>query len=98
MGGTAFHDADADSTYERRIEKLDEWWDSDVDFTASDNLLGGLGHFDILVKTQEAGNTVDGQRLAVFALLVSSPRFSLTSNLLVVLVTSLFRSLLVLLT
>jgi len=67
MGGTAFHDVDADSKFERRIEKVDEWWDSDVDFTASPNLLGGLGHFDILIKTQEAGNAVDGQRLAVFA-------------------------------
>jgi len=67
MGGAAFHDPDADSRFERRIEKLDEWWDADVDFTSSPNLLGGLGHFDILVKTQEAGNAIDGQRLAVFA-------------------------------
>lgn len=67
MGGTSFHDATAAERLERRIEKIDEWWDSDVDFTASPNLLGGLGHFDILVKTQEAGNAIDSQRLAVFA-------------------------------
>ena len=68
MGGAAFHDADADSRFERRIEKLAEWWDSDVDFfTGSPNLLGGAGHFDILVLTQEMGTTIDGGRLAVFA-------------------------------
>lgn len=64
MGGRAYHTA---TTYARRIEKIDEWWDSDVDFTASPNLLGGLGHFDILVKTTEAGATIDGGRLAVFS-------------------------------
>jgi hypothetical protein len=68
MGGTAFHDADADSRFERRIEKVDEWWDSDVDFaTGSPNLLGGAGHFDILIKVQEAGTSIDGGRLAVFS-------------------------------
>ena len=67
MGGTAFHDADANSTFERRIEKINEWWDSDVDFTNSPNLLGGLGHFDVLVKTQESGQTIDSQNLAIFA-------------------------------
>lgn len=68
LGGTAFHDADADSNFERRIEKIDEWWDADVDFfTGSPNLLGGLGHFDILVLTQELGTAIDTQALAVFA-------------------------------
>lgn len=68
MGGTAFHDTDADSRYERRIEKIAEWWDSDVDFfTGSPNLLGGINHFDILVLTQESGTSIDGGRLAVFA-------------------------------
>jgi hypothetical protein len=67
QGGTAYHQADADSRFRRRREKLDEWWDSDVDFTASPNLLGGAGHFDVLVKTSEAGTAVDGQRLSVFA-------------------------------
>lgn len=65
MGGRAYHDP---ITIARRIEKIDEWWDSDVDFaTGSPNLLGGAGHFDILVKTTEAGSTIDGARLAVFA-------------------------------
>lgn len=65
LGGIAYHTADG---YQRRIEKLDEWWDSDVDFfTGSPNLLGGAGHFDILVKTQESGGTIDGQRLAVYS-------------------------------
>lgn len=64
LGGTAYHDADADSKFERRIEKIDEWWDSDVDFaTGSPNLLGGAGHFDILVLTQEMGVAIDGSRL-----------------------------------
>ena len=64
MGGTAFHDADVDSRLERRIEKLDEWWDSDVDFaTGSPNLLGGAGHIDLLILTQEMGNLIDGGRL-----------------------------------
>lgn len=67
LGGTAYHDADADSKFERRIEKIDEWWDSDVDFTASPNLLGGAGHFDVLIKIQEAGQLIDGGRLAAFA-------------------------------
>ena len=68
MGGTAFHEATATLRQQRRIEKIDEWWDSDVDFfTGSPNLLGGVNHFDILVPTQEMGTTVDGQRLAVFA-------------------------------
>lgn len=68
LGGTAYHDADADSKFERRIEKLDEWWDTDVDFfTGSPNLLGGAGHFDILVLTQEMGSAIDGSRLAVYA-------------------------------
>jgi hypothetical protein len=64
MGGRAYHTA---TTYKRRIEKIDEWWDSDVDFTASPNLLGGLGHFDVLVKTTEAGTAIDSGRLAVYA-------------------------------
>lgn len=64
MGGPAFHDADADSLFERRIEKIAEWWDSDVDFaTGSPNLLGGVGHVDILILTQEAGTSIDGGRL-----------------------------------
>lgn len=64
QGGRAYHTA---TTYARRIEKLDEWWDADVDFTASPNLLGGAGHFDILVKTREAGATIDSGRLAIYA-------------------------------
>jgi hypothetical protein len=68
LGGTAFHDADADSRYERRMEKIDEWWDYDVDFSGSPNDVGAEGgHIDLLVLTQELGNTIDGQRLAVFA-------------------------------
>jgi hypothetical protein len=68
LGGTAYHDPDTDSRYERRVEKLDEWWDADVDFyTNSPNLLGGLGHFDILVLVRELGTNIDGARLAVFA-------------------------------
>ena len=64
MGGTAFHGADAEARLARRIEKIDEWWDSDVDFaTGSPNLLGGAGHFDVLIKTTEAGLTIDGGRL-----------------------------------
>jgi hypothetical protein len=64
MGGRAYHTA---TTYKRKIEKIDEWWDADVDFTGSTNLIGGLGHFDILVKTKEAGVTIDSGNLAVFA-------------------------------
>jgi hypothetical protein len=64
QGGRAYHTA---TPYRRRIEKIDEWWDADVDFTASPNLLGGLGHFDVLVKVREAGTLVDSGRLAVFA-------------------------------
>lgn len=64
MGGRAYHTA---TPYARRIEKIDEWWDSDVDYTASPNLIGGLGHIDLLIKTQEAGSTIDGSRLAVFS-------------------------------
>ncbi len=64
LGGRAYHTANPE---ERRVEKIDEWWDSDVDFTASPNLLGGLGHFDILVKTQDAGVAIDGSRLSAFA-------------------------------
>ncbi len=68
LGGTAFHDADADSRFERRIEKIAEWWDSDVDFaTGSPNLLGGAGHFDVLIRTQELGVAIDSSNLAVFA-------------------------------
>jgi hypothetical protein len=67
QGGTAFHGATAADQAARRIEKIDEWWDSDVDFTGSPNTIGGLGHFDILVKVQEVGLSVDGLRLAVFA-------------------------------
>ncbi len=64
QGGAAYHTATAYDKLERRIEKIDEWWDSDVDFfTNSPNLLGGAGHFDILVKTTEAGDVVDDGRL-----------------------------------
>jgi hypothetical protein len=66
LGGTAFHDADADSRFERRQEKIDEWWDSDVDFTASPNGVA-TGHFDILVLTTELGIAIDAGRLAVYA-------------------------------
>lgn len=65
QGGRAYNSTNA---YERRIEKIDEWWDSDVDFfTGSPNLLGGLNHFDVLVKTFEAGVAIDGGRLFVGA-------------------------------
>lgn len=64
MGGRSYH---VSASYKRRIEKVDEWWDSDVDFTASPNLLGGLGHFDVLLKTKEAGHSIDASRVAVFA-------------------------------
>lgn len=68
MGGTAFHVATADGRFARRMEKLDEWWDSDVDFFAnSPNLLGGVNHFDILTLTQEMGSSIDGARLAILA-------------------------------
>ena len=64
QGGTAYHGVDAEAQLARRVEKLDEWWDADVDFaTGSPNLLGGAGHFDILIKTTEAGTTIDGGRL-----------------------------------
>ena len=72
LGGAAYHTA---NTEDRHIEKIDEWWDSDVDFaTGSPNLLGGAGHFDILVKVREMGHWIDneniggsGGRLAIFA-------------------------------
>ncbi len=65
LGGRSYHTANPE---QRRIEKVDEWWDSDVDFaTGSPNLLGGAGHFDILVKVDDAGAQVDSRRLAVFA-------------------------------
>lgn len=65
LGGVAYHTA---TTYKVRTEKIDEWWDADVDFaTGSPNLLGGAGHFDILIKTQEAGVAIDGQRLGAYA-------------------------------
>ena len=83
LGGTAYHDADADSKFERRIEKLDEWWDSDVDFaTGSPNLLGGAGHFDILVLTQELGTLIDGGRLFAGARQFTKiySHFELTAN------------------
>lgn len=65
QGGVSYHQTDG---YQHRLEKLDEWWDADVDFfTGSPNLLGGAGHFDLLVKTFEAGVAVDGQRLAVYS-------------------------------
>lgn len=66
LGGTAFHDVDADSRFERRIEKIAEWWDADVDFTASTNGVAS-GHVDLLVLTQEMGTAIDSQRLAVYA-------------------------------
>lgn len=63
MGGVAFHDLDTDSRYERRTEKIAEWWDSDVDFaTGSPNLLGGAGHVDLLLLSQEMGTSIDGGR------------------------------------
>ena len=65
LGGAAFHDADADSRFERRIEKIAEWWDADVDFTASTNGVA-TGHVDLLVLTQEMDVDIDAQRLAVF--------------------------------
>ena len=65
QGGRAYNTA---SPHQRRIEKLDEWWDSDVNFFAgSPNLLGGINHFDVLVKTFEAGVAIDGGRLFVGA-------------------------------
>lgn len=64
QGGRSYHTA---NPHERRIEKIASWWDVDVDFSASPNLIGGTGHFDVLVKVQEAGATIDGGRLAVFA-------------------------------
>jgi hypothetical protein len=65
QGGRAYHTS---STHQRRMEKIDEWWDSDVNFFAgSPNSLGGAGHFDILVKVREAGAFIDSGRLAVFA-------------------------------
>lgn len=68
LGGRAYHGTDAEAQLARRIEKVDEWWDSDVDFaTGSPNLLGGAGHFDILIKVFEAGAAIDGRRLAVYA-------------------------------
>ncbi len=67
MGGAAFHALVADNArLRRRIEKIDEWWDTDVDFTASTNGVA-LGHIDLLVLTQENGTVIDGQRLAVYA-------------------------------
>jgi len=68
MGGRAFHETDGWDGYQRRMEKIDEWWDADVDFaTGSPNLLGGTDHFDILVKVKEAGSVVDSGNLTVFA-------------------------------
>lgn len=54
------------------LSKLTSWWDSDSDFTASTNGVAA-GHFDILVKTRDAGVWVDDLnltnqgRLAVYA-------------------------------
>lgn len=46
------------------VTKLGFWWDSDVDFaTGSPNNVGGPGHFDILVKVQEAGVWLDDLNL-----------------------------------
>lgn len=68
MGGRAYHGADAEAKMRRKIEKIDEWWDVDVDFaTGSPNLLGGVDHFDVLIKVQEAGVLVDAGRLFVGA-------------------------------
>lgn len=64
MGGRAYHGATAADQAKRKIEKVDEWWDVDVDFaTGSPNLLGGTDHFDVLLKVQEAGSLIDGGRL-----------------------------------
>ena len=68
LGGRAYHGADAEAQARRRVEKIDEWWDTDVNFLAgSPNLLGGVDHFDILVKTREAGVLVDSGKLLVSA-------------------------------
>lgn len=68
QGGRAYHGADAEARLRRKIEKIDEWWDTDVDFaTGSPNLLGGVDHIDILVKVREAGALIDGGRLFVGA-------------------------------
>jgi hypothetical protein len=70
QGGRAFHDGALTSIdlLDRRIEKVDEWWDTDVDFaTGSPNLLGGVDHFDILLKAQEAGRLVDSGKLFIGA-------------------------------
>ncbi|KKN96840.1 hypothetical protein LCGC14_0164840 [marine sediment metagenome] len=54
------------------LTKLASWWDSDSDFTASPNGVSA-GHFDILVKTRDAGVWIDDLnltsqgRLAIFA-------------------------------
>jgi len=70
MGGRAFHDGALTSAdiLDRRVEKIDEWWDTDVDFASgSPNLLGGVDHFDILMLTQEAGRLIDSGDLFVGA-------------------------------
>ena len=68
MGGRAYHGADAEARSRRKIEKIAEWWDVDVDFASgSPNLLGGTDHIDILIKVQEAGALIDGGRLFVGA-------------------------------
>ena len=68
QGGRAYQLPDASDRLRRKIEKVDEWWDADVDFaTGSPNLLGGVDHFDILLKTQEAGVLIDSGNLFVGA-------------------------------
>lgn len=68
QGGRAYQLPDASDRLRRKIEKVDEWWDADVDFaTGSPNLLGGVDHFDILLKTREAGLLIDSGNLFVGA-------------------------------
>jgi hypothetical protein len=68
LGGTAYHDSDADSRYERRLEKLAEWWDADQDFSGTPNGIGAQAeHIDLIILTKELGVEIDGQRLVVCA-------------------------------
>ena len=68
QGGRAYQLPDASDRLRRKIEKVDEWWDTDRDFaTGSPNLLGGVDHFDVLLKTTEAGVLIDSGNLWVGA-------------------------------